>query len=198
MARRIAPGIIAQWSHNPGPISCNTLAELQSRNIPVDTNRYPMQVTAADFSNADLVIALYDTEHRSMMENYFPDHLPAVEFWNVPDLNEMDSTDALALIDKNIRSLIDQFLTTPYFFDTLPCDILRCTKGEVDCGQKNRAFGWDAEWSMPPRFLQEVNRRNEGVIAEFVKLAARGMDEPCEYSVLSTVFRTKSRTIVLI
>jgi hypothetical protein len=42
-----------------------------------------------------------------------PDHLPAVEFWHVPDLDEMESPQALALIDQNVRSLIDQFLTTP-------------------------------------------------------------------------------------
>lgn len=106
-------GIIAQWSRNPGPISSNTLAELKSRNIPVDTSRYPMQVTPEDFAVAQWVVALYDAEHRSMMENYFPDHLPAVEFWNVPDLDEMDSTQALALIDQNVRSLIARFASVP-------------------------------------------------------------------------------------
>lgn len=106
-------GIVAQWSNNPGPISRNTLAELQSRKIPVDTTRYPMQVTAQDFSHSDLVIALYDAEHRVMMENYFPDHLTAVEFWKVPDLDEMDSAQALSLIDQNVRSLITQLLLAP-------------------------------------------------------------------------------------
>src|SRR5581483_7576642 len=40
------------------------------------------------------------------------------------------------------------------------------------------------EWSFPPRFIEEVNRRDEGVTAEFVKLGGTQMDEPCEYSVL--------------
>ncbi len=40
------------------------------------------------------------------------------------------------------------------------------------------------EWSMPPKFIEEVNRRNEGVIAEFAKLGGTRMDEPCEYAVL--------------
>ena len=106
-------GIVAQWSHNPGPISRDTLAELQSRRIPVDTTRYPMQVTAEDFARANLVIALYDAEHRVMMENYFPDHVTGVEFWNVPDLDEMDSVRALTRIDQNVRSLIAQLLPAP-------------------------------------------------------------------------------------
>ena len=34
------------------------------------------------------------------------------------------------------------------------------------------------EWSWPPKFLEEVNRRNAGVTAEFVKLGGTRMDEP--------------------
>ncbi len=40
------------------------------------------------------------------------------------------------------------------------------------------------EWSFPPAFIEEVNRRDEGVVAEFVKLGGTRMDEPCPYSVI--------------
>ena len=40
------------------------------------------------------------------------------------------------------------------------------------------------EWSFPPAFIEEVNRRNEGVTAEFVKLGAPRMDEIPEYRVV--------------
>ncbi|MFO0937701.1 MAG: hypothetical protein U0798_14440 [Gemmataceae bacterium] len=40
------------------------------------------------------------------------------------------------------------------------------------------------EWSWPPRFIEEVNSRNAGVEAEFVKLGGTGMDERCPYSVI--------------
>src|ERR1044071_4325460 len=40
------------------------------------------------------------------------------------------------------------------------------------------------EWSFPPAFIEEVNRRNEGVVAEFVKLGAPRMDDPAEYRVI--------------
>jgi hypothetical protein len=40
------------------------------------------------------------------------------------------------------------------------------------------------EWSFPPAFIEEVNRRDEGVVAEFAKLGGTRMDEPCEYAVL--------------
>jgi hypothetical protein len=40
------------------------------------------------------------------------------------------------------------------------------------------------EWSFPPAFIGEVNRRNAGVVAEYVKLGGTRMDEPCPYAVL--------------
>ncbi len=40
------------------------------------------------------------------------------------------------------------------------------------------------EWSFPPAFLDAVNGRRQGVVAEFVKLGGTRMDEPCPYAVL--------------
>ncbi len=40
------------------------------------------------------------------------------------------------------------------------------------------------EWSWPPAFIEEVNRRDEGVTAEFVMLGGTRMAEPCPYDVL--------------
>jgi hypothetical protein len=40
------------------------------------------------------------------------------------------------------------------------------------------------EWSFPPAFIDEVHRRDAGVVAEYVKLGATSMDEPCPYAVI--------------
>jgi hypothetical protein len=40
------------------------------------------------------------------------------------------------------------------------------------------------EWSWPPRFIEEINRRDQGVVAEFVKLGGTAMNEPNPYSVI--------------
>ncbi|MBI5670860.1 MAG: hypothetical protein HZC41_22945 [Chloroflexi bacterium] len=40
------------------------------------------------------------------------------------------------------------------------------------------------EWSWPPAFIEEVNRRNEGVIAEYVKVGGTMMNEPVPYRVI--------------
>src|ERR1051325_8607675 len=40
------------------------------------------------------------------------------------------------------------------------------------------------EWSFPPAFIEEVNRRGEGVVAEYVKLGGTSMDELVDYAVI--------------
>ena len=40
------------------------------------------------------------------------------------------------------------------------------------------------EWSFPPEFIEEVNRRDAGVVAEMVQLDGTRMDEPCPYAVI--------------
>src|SRR5689334_25348093 len=40
------------------------------------------------------------------------------------------------------------------------------------------------EWSWPPAFIEEVNRRDEGVTAEYVKVGGTSMNEPCPYRVI--------------
>lgn len=40
------------------------------------------------------------------------------------------------------------------------------------------------EWSWPPAFIDEVNKREAGVTAEYVKLGGTKMDEPCECAVI--------------
>jgi hypothetical protein len=40
------------------------------------------------------------------------------------------------------------------------------------------------EWSWPPAFIDEVNKRDKGVVAEFAKLGGTRMDEPIPYGVL--------------
>ena len=40
------------------------------------------------------------------------------------------------------------------------------------------------EWSFPPAFIEEVNRRDAGVVAEYAKLGGTRMNTPCDYAVL--------------
>jgi hypothetical protein len=40
------------------------------------------------------------------------------------------------------------------------------------------------EWSFPPAFIEEVNRRKAGVTAEYVKLGGTAMDQPVDYAAI--------------
>src|SRR5262245_16842513 len=40
------------------------------------------------------------------------------------------------------------------------------------------------EWSWPPAFIDEVNRRAAGVTAEMVSVGGVAMDQPCAYDVI--------------
>ncbi|OQY79386.1 MAG: hypothetical protein B6D41_22700 [Chloroflexi bacterium UTCFX4] len=98
-------GIVAQWSRNPGPISQATLEGLRARGISHNATRYPMQLTENDLTRAERIIALHENEHRPMMENYFARWANIIEYWNVPDLDEMRADQALALIEQHARRL---------------------------------------------------------------------------------------------
>ena len=54
----------------------------------------------------------------------------------------------------------------------------------IRCPQADRHLLVGREWSWPPAFLEEVNRRDVGVIAEFVTLGAPTLDETIPWDVV--------------
>ena len=40
------------------------------------------------------------------------------------------------------------------------------------------------EWSFPPAFIEEVNRRQREVVAEYALLGGTRVDDPCPYAVV--------------
>ena len=40
------------------------------------------------------------------------------------------------------------------------------------------------EWSWPPAFMEEVAKRDVGIVAEFIQLGGTPMDQPCPYRVI--------------
>lgn len=108
-------GIIAESSHNPGPIAEVTINGLRARNVPVEAQRFPMQLSQVDLTQADRIVALYDREHRFLMQQYFPNWVKQTEFWNVPDMDELNPEKALALIERNVQALVTELQKTPAF-----------------------------------------------------------------------------------
>ena len=92
---------------NVGPISPYALEGLLARGITGIALRNPVQVTENDLKVADSVIALQAEEHRPYIQESYERFEHAVEYWHVPDLDKMQSREALGHIEQNIRTLID-------------------------------------------------------------------------------------------
>jgi protein-tyrosine phosphatase len=92
---------------NVGPISPYTLEALQARGIaPEGAARNPLLCTVVDFAEAELVVALKDSEHRPMIEHRFTGVAHRVEYWDVDDIEDLDPPTALGKIDDLVGLLI--------------------------------------------------------------------------------------------
>jgi protein-tyrosine phosphatase len=101
-------------THNPGPISPNTIAALKERGIPLPAVlRPPRDVQESDFRDAALTIAVKEAEHRPLVASRFPDWSDRVEFWHVDDVGDAPPSVALPLIERNVRDLIRRLATQP-------------------------------------------------------------------------------------
>jgi protein-tyrosine phosphatase len=92
---------------NVGPISPYALDALAARGITAEgATRDPLPCTIADFDDAQLVIAVKETEHRPLIERRFPDVAHRVTYWHVDDIEFAHPSLALAMIDDQVRELI--------------------------------------------------------------------------------------------
>jgi protein-tyrosine phosphatase len=66
------------------------------------------QLTEEDLSEAEVIIALKDGEHRPMIQTMFPDWEKRVVFWDVGDQPEVKPTDGLRAIEKQVEALIEE------------------------------------------------------------------------------------------
>ncbi len=86
--RATSRGLKAWMADGQGPISHHTMERLVACGIHVgDDVRFPVQLTAADLENADLVVAVKEAEHRPMMEEQFPQWANGIEYWHIDDLD---------------------------------------------------------------------------------------------------------------
>jgi protein-tyrosine phosphatase len=100
---------IERGKHNVGPISHLVLQALQARGcVPRGIARMPQPCTAADLENADLVIALKDSEHRPLMLERFPEWEGRTEFWFVDDIDVTPPDQALAAIEGEVERLLQR------------------------------------------------------------------------------------------
>ncbi|MBC7796541.1 MAG: low molecular weight phosphatase family protein [Pyrinomonadaceae bacterium] len=103
-------GLMIELGHsNIGAISPYAVKRLEEIGVPLpEPTRLPASLTDEDLQKSDLIIAMYDNEHRPMVSNRFPSWLEKVEFWKVPDVHEVSSATALPNIEAQVKSLVEQ------------------------------------------------------------------------------------------
>jgi protein-tyrosine phosphatase len=96
-------------THNTGWISEHTVEALRAREVAVPSlHRIPRDVTEAEIRGAALTIALKEVEHRPMVLERFPGLLERIEFWQVHDVQDAPPSEAIALIENNVKALIER------------------------------------------------------------------------------------------
>jgi protein-tyrosine phosphatase len=98
---------------NIGPISARAREALDARGIPLGAElRLPLQIADSDLDEADLIVALCESEHRPQIERDFPAAAHRVEYWGVEDLAVTPAEDALPAIERHVLALVARLSDT--------------------------------------------------------------------------------------
>ncbi len=87
-------------------MSENAIDYLHSQQIQVAPFRMPMAVEPCDLLWADRIIALFEEEHRPIVEAQYSQWTNRVEYWNVPDFHESNWGKALTKLEANVSELV--------------------------------------------------------------------------------------------
>ncbi len=97
------------WTHNSGYISPFTLEQLQMLGVvPASATRRPRDAEVALLDAAHRIIAVYRKEHAPMLLRRFPKHAARVEYWDLPDINELAPARCLPNIQNEVENLLRQ------------------------------------------------------------------------------------------
>jgi len=106
--RAISRGLAIERVTEVNKLSRFTIAAMLQRGIKrrytsVDLNA----LTSVDLIEADLAVAMCETEHRPMMIEKHPLWVDHVIYWRVPDLPYCRPSEAIAEIERQVSLLLD-------------------------------------------------------------------------------------------
>jgi len=88
------------------PIALDFLVD--QRVQPDLTAPGPRKLTERDLADSAMAIALYEAEHRPMMQSAFPEWEERVVYWQVPDIDVMPPEKALPILMEEVMALFDE------------------------------------------------------------------------------------------
>jgi protein-tyrosine phosphatase len=90
--------------NNVGPIAREALRLLRERGVEsTEYERFPLPARDEDFVRAARVIALYEEEHRPLVEGRHPLVASRVEYWGVVDVPGI-----LPQVERQVLALLDE------------------------------------------------------------------------------------------
>ncbi len=99
------------WTLNTGPISPHTVQELRTLQVTIRGEaRSPKDADPSLFQTANRIIAVYRREHEPMMQRRFPDYSELIEYWDLPDLDEVSPRQCLPKIRSQVEHLITELV----------------------------------------------------------------------------------------
>jgi protein-tyrosine phosphatase len=100
-------------SGNVGPLSNFTQQECDRLGIVTQPIRCPLPLTRHDLEIANLTIAVKETEHRPLMQTYFPTWEHKIEYWEIHDLDFATADEALPLLRLHVDALFERLSQAP-------------------------------------------------------------------------------------
>ena len=76
---------------------------------PRGADRFPEQCTADDLAGADFAVAVKEAEHLPLMRERFAEWEHRLDYWNVHDVEDAAPAEALKLLAREIRMLLQRF-----------------------------------------------------------------------------------------
>ena len=101
---------LERGANNVGPIAPVVLHALKELTISArGADRFPQQCTVDDLAGADFVVAVKEAEHRPLMRERFAEWEHRLDYWNVHDVGDAAPAEALKLLAREIRMLLQRF-----------------------------------------------------------------------------------------
>jgi protein-tyrosine phosphatase len=70
-----------------------------------------MVLAEHDFDAFDLVVAVKEAEHRTMMQERFPKRMEQIEYWQIHDIDCAEPSEALVELEGKVRELVERLRT---------------------------------------------------------------------------------------
>jgi protein-tyrosine phosphatase len=113
--RAVSRGLaLERGAQNIGPIAVTVLTRLRSLAVPIDpVVRIPRQLAETELTQAHLVIALKEAEHRPLIGARFPAWEHRIEYWHIHDVDCGRVEDTLDGIEQQARLLVARLRDLP-------------------------------------------------------------------------------------